>query len=268
MAKGVSLHIGVNFIDKDHYGTDGALQGCINDADSMKLIAEQNGFDSTSLHNERATRNNVIRMINQTAATLQAGDIFFISFSGHGGSIPDRNGDEADWLDETWCLYDAQLIDDELKVFWTRFSKGVRILVVSDSCNSGSVIKEALHPSIQYTNDTPRFLSPKQTEHVWEKNKSFYTELKSQKASSEQHEIKATVRLLSGCQDNQFSYDGEVNGAFTTKLLQVWNEGRFKGNYHQFHQHILRKMPAYQSPNHLVIGTSHPDFDSEKPFDI
>lgn len=268
MAKGISLHIGVNFINKDHYGTDGTLRGCVNDANSMQQIAEHNGFDCTSLHNEKATRNNVIRIINQTAATLQAGDIFFISFSGHGGSIPDRNGDEADWLDETWCLYDAQLIDDELKVFWNRFNKDVRILVVSDSCHSGSVTKDVLSPAIEYTNDTPRFLSSEQTEYVWEKNKSFYTELKTQEMSAERSKIRASVRLLSGCQDNQFSYDGEVNGAFTTKLLQIWNGGRFAGSYHQFHQQILRQMPAYQSPNHLVIGTGNSDFDSEKPFDI
>ena len=36
------------------------------------------------------------------------------AYSGHGGQVPDVTGDEADKKDETWCLYDGQLIDDEL----------------------------------------------------------------------------------------------------------------------------------------------------------
>jgi hypothetical protein len=38
---------------------------------------------------------------------------------------------EADKLDETWCLYDGQLIDDELYLELGKFATGVRILVLS-----------------------------------------------------------------------------------------------------------------------------------------
>ena len=41
--------------------------------------------------------------------------------------------------------------------------------------------------------------------------------------------------LISGCQDNQTSMDGDHNGAFTEQLLNVWNHGAFKGNYATFH---------------------------------
>ena len=36
-----------------------------------------------------------------------------MSYSGHGGQTPDLNGDEPDRKDETWCLHDGQLIDDD-----------------------------------------------------------------------------------------------------------------------------------------------------------
>ena len=39
--KGISLHIGLNRVDPAHYkGWDGALQGCENDANDLRAIAE------------------------------------------------------------------------------------------------------------------------------------------------------------------------------------------------------------------------------------
>jgi hypothetical protein len=80
--------------------------------------------------------------------------------------------------------------------------------------------------------------------------------------------IRATVRLISGCQDNQYSYDGTFNGQFTGRLKRVWNGGKFQGNYNRFHKQILSLLPAYQSPNHLVIGKPNKDYDKQKPFEI
>ena len=39
---------------------------------------------------------------------------FLLTYSGHGGQINDVNNDEPDGLDETWALYDRELVDDEL----------------------------------------------------------------------------------------------------------------------------------------------------------
>ena len=78
----------------------------------------------------------MLAAIRSAAKSLRAGDLFFLTFSGHGGQVPDVTGDEADKQDETWCLYDGQLIDDELYFELSRFAAGVRILVLSDSCHS------------------------------------------------------------------------------------------------------------------------------------
>ena len=58
------------------------------------------------LLDEKATAASVLEGIRNAARELKAGDLFLIQYSGHGGQVPDRNGDEADGLDETWCLYD------------------------------------------------------------------------------------------------------------------------------------------------------------------
>jgi metacaspase-1 len=47
----------------------------------------------------------------------------------------------SDKKDETWCLYDGELIDDELYNELGGFAAGVRVLVLSDGCHSGSVVR-------------------------------------------------------------------------------------------------------------------------------
>jgi uncharacterized caspase-like protein len=115
----------------------------------MRLIAESRGFDARTLLTVDATRDAVTGVIADAAAQLSDGDIFFMTVSSHGGQVPDPNSDEPDGLDETWCLYDGQLLDDELSYALAAFAAGVRVLVVSDSCHSGSVVKttamRALH---------------------------------------------------------------------------------------------------------------------------
>ena len=89
-----------------------------------------------------ATLGRVAQHILWASQLLRKGGILFVSYSGHGSQMPDTNGDETDdRRDETWCLYDGQMRDDELYQFWRYFPEGVRILMVSDSCHSGSVAR-------------------------------------------------------------------------------------------------------------------------------
>lgn len=65
---------------------------------------------------------------------------------------------------------------------------------------------------------------------TYRKNREFYDKILKQKALKKA-EVKATVLLISGCQDNQLSSDGDFNGLFTANLLRVWNSGKYKKNY-------------------------------------
>jgi hypothetical protein len=102
---------------------------------------------------------------------------------------------------------------------------------------------------------------------TYRSNREFYDRL-AKDVPPERGVPRATVRLISGCQDNQLSLDGTFNGLFTANLLRVWNDGRFSGDYARFHRAILDRMPATQSPNHFVIGAASPAFDAEQPFTI
>lgn len=142
MATGRSIHIGLNSVDPNAYnGWNGALSGCINDARDMKSIADGLGYQSLLLTDAAATSARVVSEIGQAAASLTTGDILFLTYSGHGGQVQDVNGDEDDALDETWVLWDRQLIDDELFSLWSQFAPDVRITMLSDSCHSGTVLR-------------------------------------------------------------------------------------------------------------------------------
>ena len=80
--------------------------------------------------------------------------------------------------------------------------------------------------------------------------------------------MKASVLLISGCQDNQLSLDGTFNGLFTGTLKTVWNGGTFGGSYRRFHTAIGSKMPPDQTPKLSLVGASNPAFIAQKPLTL
>ncbi|WP_410674140.1 caspase family protein [Amycolatopsis sp. cmx-4-68] len=129
-------------MDSQHYdGWAGALLACENDARDMAAIARSQGFDATVLLTHRARSDEVLRAIQDAARTLRAGDVFLITYAGHGARIADQNADEPDRQDETWVLYDRMLIDDEIDSAFARFTDGVRVITVLDSCHSASATR-------------------------------------------------------------------------------------------------------------------------------
>lgn len=280
---GVSCHIGVDEVDPDHYdGWSGPLMSCELDAKDMFEIANALGYKSRVLLTRGATRSAVTAEIDSAAERLHAGDIFFLSYSGHGSSVPDHDLDEeeitpGDLKDETWCLFDGQLIDDELAFLWSRFRAGVRVIVLSDSCHSGTVVRAALNDVVSTDmndalagrNTDFRIMPTRVAQKTYSKNKDFYLDVqRATPGGSESVSPEASVRLISGCQDNQLSRDGEFNGRFTSVLKRVYGDGSFSGNYAEFHREIVTRMPSDQTPNHLMIGARDARFDAQRPFEI
>jgi hypothetical protein len=276
--KGLSLHLGLNAVDPASYaGWRGELVACEADADDMRVIAAETGYArQTVLKTGDATRDRVKAEIEKTAAELGPGDIFFLSYSGHGGQVPDTNDDEQDdFEDETWCLYDGQLIDDELYVLWQRFAPGVRILVLSDSCHSGTQLRapagaDGLATAARAPADPTRRVRAMPLDAIvrtYQQNKAFYDALQAS-LPGETGKVQASVRLISGCQDNQTSSDGAFNGLFTATLLRVWRGGGFRGDYRDFHAAIVKRMPPEQTPNHFFVGQPSAEYDAQRPFTI
>src|SRR5688572_28703960 len=243
--KGVSLHIGINAVDPSHYGGwSGPLVACETDCDDMEALARERGFTTVSMKTGTATRKAVMSAIRDTAKQLSKGDTFFITYSGHGGQVPDvesDDDDEPDLADETWCLFDGEMLDDELFMLWREFKAGVRVLMLSDSCHSGSVLRMSLS---QPANETARgalksygvdgdvrfrVMPEDVARRTYRQNADFYDGLQVKasrkrgrgrggKRAKEGDGVQASVRLISGCQDNQLSADGTFNGLFTGVL--------------------------------------------------
>jgi hypothetical protein len=281
MARGISVHVGLNAVDPAHYsGWDGALTACEFDANDMESLAQGRGFETTKLLTGDATAKAVMEAIESAASELAAGDIFFITYSGHGGQVPDTNDEEeADRSDETWLAYDRQIVDDELYALWAKFEQGVRIIVLSDSCHSGSVNKGITNRSSvpnpvataeEAAKQNPRFRALPRDKMIetYAQNHALYDAIQDKVASSPASAVGATVLLISGCQDNQLSQDGFKNGAFTAQLLEVWDDGAWKGSYPAFHEAIRSDMPDDQQPNYNPVGASNPDFEEQDPFSI
>jgi hypothetical protein len=269
--KGRSLHIGLNKVDPKHYqGWDGELQGCENDARDLAAIAEQAGFDVTTILTRDGTAEAVTTAIDHAAQELGDGDLFWLTYSGHGSQVPDKNSDEPDQSDETWVLFDRELVDDELYDLWSRFQPGVRILVLSDSCHSGSAIRDTVagvKPEA-LGQHAPRTMPKAHAQAVYEANKELYDEIQRAVPAGDTVEVGAHVLLISGCQDNQTSADGAKNGLFTQTLLGVWDGGAYKGGHKRFYKEILADMPPWQSPNWMTVGPPNASFHRRRPFTI
>jgi hypothetical protein len=295
--KALSLHVGLNLVDPKAYGGwDGPLGACEFDARDMAAVAKAAGVRAPAvLLTKKATRGAVLAALRAAARELTKGGYFLLTYSGHGGQVPDVTGEEADKQDETWCLFDGQLIDDELHAELARFRAGVRIAVLSDSCHSGTVTR-APQPAPAAGAPRSRRMPAAVAMRTYREHRAFYDDLQravqrtagtvepedagarpatdpdaalaalaaaggahaevagSARLGAIARTFRAACVLVSGCQDNQTSLDGEHNGAFTEQLLAVWNEGAFAGNHAQLHARVRARLPASQSPNLFTLG--------------
>jgi hypothetical protein len=279
MARGISLHVGLNRVDPAHYqGWDGALAACEFDAEDMRAIAQARGFEPRSLLTREATSEAVLTAIDRAAGELERGDLFLCTYSGHGGQVPDGNGeDEEDRSDETWVAYDRQIVDDELYALWSRFAPGVRVFVLSDSCHSGTVVRdiEAKVPGPVSTRqkaaaESPRYRALPRDVMIatYRANARLYDAIQERLPGAERADPAATVLLISGCRDDQLSLDGFSNGLFTENLRAVWADGAWEGGHAEFREAIRARMPAKQQPNYLRVGATNPEFERQKPFTV
>jgi hypothetical protein len=288
----LSLHIGLNGVSGDAYGGwTGPLAACEFDANDMAAIAKLQGMKPTVLLTKRATRASALAAMRAAAKALKSGDLFFLTYSGHGGQVPDINGDEDDKRDETWCLYDGQVLDDELYLEFSRFGEGVRILVLSDSCHSGTVARGIPPQPETVPHQRPKLMPESVAMRTYRDHKDFYDKIQrdvaaeagnpppadpdtalaqvaiSGRVAAINSRIQAQLILISGCQDNQTSMDGDHNGAFTEQVLNVWNQGKFSGNYAAFHARVKARMPPTQTPNLYTLGSAGV-FLTQQPFSV
>ncbi len=240
-----AILVGLKRVNPDNYGgwtgEDGCL-GCELDVDNMQRILTPRGYSFTVLKTVSATRGTILEALDKAASELAADDTLVFFFSGHGGQQADPSGDESDQRDETLIAFDGALIDDQLDGRWLGFKSEVRIVMLSDSCNSGSNYKGLR----RLERSTPiRPLAP-----VIAK------------------EMKAQMIHMGGCRDGSTSMGYQNGGAFTIALCEAWKGGSFRGNYKDFHTAICGCITGDQQPQYNEYGPVSAGFRSERPFSL
>jgi metacaspase-1 len=262
MAKS-ALCIGIN----NYPGTHMDLAGCVNDANDWADELGSRGFTVNRLIDSQATKAAMDKAFRSVIGGAVEGDVVVITYSGHGTYVPDRNGDEVDGLDEALCPYDLQtgggaLIDDEIhEIFMTR-KPGVRLVLISDSCHSGTVTRAAAPDPDADAAPRPRFMpmgnwlpesqlpkgaNGKPLSHVAVTNPTSVFEKGLSRRFGD--------LLLAGCKEgpNNFSYDAKIkgrpNGAFTYYALKALKELGASATYGQWHAGLTpRYLPSGSYP--------------------
>jgi hypothetical protein len=277
----MSLHIGVDKTDKDKYGYSiPELKCCKNDAIKMSEIVINSGFISQTLLDGEATVRKVSNTIIKIADVLSSGDDFLLTYSGHGTQIPDLNNDETDNLDEAYVLYDKLFLDDEFNQLLTRFKEDVNILILVDSCHSGTITRNigssygGVGSSESYTNTLlnntntliPKFINVRE---YYEENKAKYSAFKRHlnQLKESDSEIRASVGLISACQDNQVALEDSEHGVFTNAIIQVINSNLRRITPNILYRKVTEITSDYgQTPNFVTMGQPSPRFNRNSFF--
>jgi len=234
-----ALCVGIN----DYPFENNDLNGCVNDAKAWSdLLVDHYGFarnDVTLLLDSQATKKSILAALDNLVEGARPGDLLVFTNSSHGTYIADKDGDEKKY-DEAMCPVDCSkvtlIIDDELRARFSKLPDGVSFTVISDSCHSGTVTRA---PEIRTPdNRRMRFLNPrvmgmKTLDRVFKakpKDKEKYPEL-------EMKEV-----LLSGCKDNEYSYDARMgrkyHGAMTYYALKVIKKAKYQITWQQLHEKV------------------------------
>jgi hypothetical protein len=272
MPRAVSIHIGVND-PRDHHVL---LRHSEDGAWGMAGLASQAGYDSILvLRGPAATRAAVHEALAGAAGTLACGDTLLVSFSGHGGQVMDRDMDERHGSDESWCLYDGELLDDKLAGYWRLFDSGIRIVVVSESCYSGGMNRTGdKHAAYAAGEAAPRVMRGGLVMRSGLRTPGLVTAAAAEAVASciaepprDCFEIRASVLMLTASTEQQPAEEG----LFTRCLLDVWAGGDFRGSYCRFYEEVKRRVMTARSgqePQILMLGAPDPAFPLEPAFHL
>lgn len=266
MSRAVSIHLGVSqTLDRRREKVEKSDTA----AWQMAELACQAGYDSVQvLRGQEATLDAVHTALTRLSSTLERGDVLLVTFSGHGGQVRDGMDDaedrDPDGFDETWCLYDGDLVDDRLSAYWQLFNPGVRIVVVSESCfgagmgrTSYGCARPALAPPPERRARSGS-LSP--AAHAGAAASTAAWRVAASRISDR---IRASVLLLTASPENQEA----PSGILTDLLVELWDGGRCEHTYAELYQRLNQRMIGSGYSSHLLmLGTADEEFPTLPAF--
>jgi hypothetical protein len=234
-----ALTVGIN-----NYGGANNLNGCLNDAATWGSLLQSYGFQIQSLTDQAATPQAVARELRNLLGSASAGDIVVFTYSGHGTTVPDTNGDEIDSRDEALYLFGGVLTDDQMRMIFDNTPAGVKVTAIMDCCHSGNITRAIPGedaPKIRYL--------PYRGEEVPED--VVVEDLPTKGRILGNAEDGMVEVLITGCRDSEFSYDARFNGqpfgAMTYYAVEIL-KANANLTYEQFFAQLRQKLPSGQYP--------------------
>lgn len=242
-----ALCIGINY-----RGSEYELGGCINDADDWaSFLHNLGGFDCAVMAEGQATKRNMIAGIETIATRLKAGDVGVIAYSGHGTWVPDMTGDEPDGRDEALVPIDCDknlILDDELHTIFEQVPAQAHLVFIADCCHSGTVFRST---SGEAGVKGVRFMPPSAFTHTEVQTAALHKAARM----AVTYPLGATDRAFpnvvhfSGCKDDEYSNDVEMNGrpcgAFSYYAIRAFTKCLKGGlTYGDAHKEIAKRLPS------------------------
>ena len=221
--KRLAICVGLTHLDPDAYGGwDGDCPGCDRDVARFAALCHDKGFDGvTCFVNEAANKTNIKMAFVEASKRLVASDLLVLFNSGHGGQQRDIDGDEEDGQDETLCWWDGEVVDDQISVYLRKLPKDVRVLFVTDTCNSGTNYRGMR----RIKRSTPVKLPRRAT-----------------------NGFRGSLLHFGGCADGRLSYGADQGGEFTIALLDVLAKARKPLSYQVWFERTAVRMAPHQIP--------------------
>jgi hypothetical protein len=255
--KKYGLFIGINAYE----GGINPLKGCVNDATKMReAMTTKFGFnvaDTTLLTDAAATRAGILANLNKYATLAGVGDVLVVHYSGHGTLFPDKYSEEQD---ETKLIYmelpdengnmevlyergtydsaivpvDARsktsgkpwrnlILDDELYAILGGVTrKGAQVVLISDSCHSGSIDRAKKSDEVELRTQTlPAVFGVRRFSDL-------ELEQPTTRATKTLPPAKGLYLTMTGSKDDEFSLDVKIDGLsqglFTAMFLREVNK--------------------------------------------
>ena len=242
----VAVCIGLTSVDPRAYqGWAGDCPGCDIDAKGLYGLFLNNGFSATLMLNSAATWGGVQTTILDASKRLKAGDLLVIAMSGHGGQMPDDNGDEPSGQDSTLCLWNGQVRDDDFLKFIQKLPSGIRIVLINDQCHSEGNFKALWR---QVKRGVSLGSAGKKTAVPLIREGLGYS------WTSEFQLIQ-----FAGCREANYSYGSATGGTWTQNLLSAYKP---ELTWRQWFDNAEKLMPSQQVP----VWTEYPEGAVAKEF--
>jgi hypothetical protein len=222
------------FAINDYPGSQNDLNGCVNDQKDVenKLNSLFPGFDIRRFKDSEVTGSRFLSEIKNAISVLRSGDILLIHYSGHGTQVQDPNGDETDGYDEAVYLYDGPVVDDDIGVTLDKIPDGAKVVLLFDSCFSGTITR-AFNPG-----------------SIGTKNRFYQMPgVPIRRMSRSNFAISNNMKwiVISGCGEQQTCADayfnGRANGAFTYYALKALKPNL---TYAEWFTEIRKSLPSQE----------------------